>query len=540
MRRFTALFLTLDATTRTTEKVDALVAYFTDAPPADAAWALHVLVGRRLRRLVNTRLLREWVADEADLPLWLVEESYDAVGDLAETMALLLPPPSGEGTDAPLHALIRDRLEPLQGADDARKRELLVTTWRECTEAQRLVWNKLITGAFRVGVQRTLVARALGQVAGVDPAVMAHRLMGEWTPTPASYAALLAADDATDLARPYPFYLASPLEEDPAGVLGDVAAWQAEWKWDGIRGQLLRRGGETLLWSRGEELVTDRFPEIVEVAAQLPDGTVLDGEILCWRDGRPLPFNRLQTRINRKTVGPKLLRDAPVVFNAYDLLEVDGEDVREWPLSRRRQRLETIVEEVAGAEALRDDPRLVLSAIVAGDSWDALTAAREEARERGVEGLMLKRVDSPYAVGRKRGDWWKWKIDPYTIDAVLVYAQRGHGRRAGLYTDYTFAVWDGDELVPVAKAYSGLTDAEIREVDRFVRRHTVDRHGPVRVVEPRLVFELAFEAIAASSRHRSGIAVRFPRMARWRTDKAPEEADRLETLKALVAQVEAR
>lgn len=526
MRRFAELYAALDETTRTSEKLAALEAYFREAPAADAAWALYFLSGGRLKRLVSTARLRDWAAEASGYPLWLVEESYHAVGDLAETLALLLDEPGG-GSDRPLHRLVATRLEPLAGADPDTQRQLMMATWRELGAHQRLVWNKLITGAFRVGVGRVLVERALARVAGVDPARMAHRLAGGWRPDADAYRALLRTEAAPDEpGRPYPFFLAHPVEGDPA-ELGPLEDWLVEWKWDGIRAQVIRRRGQTMIWSRGEELVTDRFPEVRDAAASLPDGTVLDGELVGWRGDRPLPFGELQRRIGRLRVGRKLLAEVPVRLVTYDLLEVDGRDLREAPIEERRRRLAKLLERCA-------EPELALSPLVEAADWDGLRTLWEESRERAVEGLMLKRRGSPYRVGRPRGDWWKWKVEPYTVDAVLIYAQRGHGRRASLYTDYTFAVWNDGELVPVAKAYSGLTDEEIHEVDRFVRRSTVERFGPVRSVRPELVFELAFEGIRASARHTSGVALRFPRMKRWRRDKKPAEADTLASLRALL------
>jgi DNA ligase-1 len=404
----------------------------------------------------------------------------------------------------------------------------MVEAWREMSERQRFVWNKLITGEFRVGVSQNLVVRALAEASGVDPKALAHRLMGDWQPTADFGAQILAKTTAdTDVSRPYPFCLAHPLE-GTVEELGPVEEWQIEWKWDGIRSQLIRRQWQTFLWSRGEELITDRFPELAAAGALLPEGTVLDGEVLPWKDGAPLPFTQMQRRIGRKELGAKILSEVPAVLMAFDLLEYQGEDVRERPLEWRRAELERIVA-AAGHES-----RLIASPLVAGGSWEELKRTRDEARSRGVEGFMLKRRGSPYRVGRRRGDWWKWKINPYSVDAVLIYAQPGSGRRASLFTDYTFGVWDQGELVPFAKAYSGLTDDEIRQVDAFVRNNTIEKFGPVRRVKPELVFELAFEAIQRSSRHRSGIAVRFPRMARWRTDKKAEEADTIETVRALL------
>lgn len=548
MRAFTALFGELDRTTRTNEKVEALVSYFSSAAPPDAAWALHVLTGGRVKRAVNTRLLRGWAAEESGLPLWLVEESHDAVGDLAETLSLLLP--EGEGVlDEPLHRVMEDRVLPLPMLPEGAKRDMIVASWRRMDQPQRFVFLKLITGAFRVGVARTLVIRGVARALDLSPAVLAHRLAGEWVPSARAWEALASPGEpgGQGPGGPYPFFLAHPLEEEP-GVLGSRADWQVEWKWDGIRAQLLKRGGELLLWSRGEELMTHRFPEITEAAAGLPDGTVLDGEILAWKGDGPLSFNHLQRRLNRKTVGPRLRAQVPVRFLAYDLLEWHGDDVRTRPLRNRRALLEDLLEDL---EPGRVEPEqtsllpldspaggaavLALSPLVPADTWAGVAQARSGSRERGVEGVMLKRLDSPYGVGRPRGDWWKWKVEPHTVDAVLLYAQRGHGRRAGLYTDYTFGVWEGGELVPVAKAYSGLTDREIRRVDRWIKAHTTERFGPVRAVEPELVFELAFEAARPSPRHRAGVALRFPRMSRWREDKPAAEADHLDTLRRLAA-----
>ncbi len=531
MRRFSGLYAAIDATTRTSVKTAALEAYFRDAPAADAAWALYFLAGGRLTRLVNTRQLREWAGELSATPPWLVDECYDAVGDLAETVALLLDGLEGDRRAWSLHRLVEERLQPLADADEATRRRLLETTWRELGGDQRLVWNKLITGAFRVGVGRGLVVRALARVAGLEPAQIAHRLAGEWTPSATAFRRLLDPEvEPDEPGRPYPFFLASALDQEPS-ELGPIGDWAAEWKWDGIRAQLIRRRGQTLIWSRGEELVTDRFPEVRDAAGALPDGTVLDGELLAWSDDVPRPFSDLQRRLGRTKVGRTLLERVPVVFMAYDLLERDGDDWRDQSLADRRRAMEQVVHAA-------DTPRLLVSPLVEASRWRDLAALRGSARERGVEGVMLKRWGSPYRSGRPRGDWWKWKVDPLGVDAVMVYAQRGHGRRASLYTDYTFAVWDGNELVTVAKAYSGLTDAEILEVDRWVRRHIVERFGPVRRVEPELVFELAFEGIRRSSRHKAGLALRFPRIARWRRDKRPEEADTLGSLHGLMESLE--
>jgi DNA ligase 1 len=527
MKAFAELYAALDETTKTNEKVEALRQYFSRVPPADAAWAATFLIGRRPKRLLESRKLAQWAIEECGIPEWLFGECYHAVGDFAETIALLLPPAQAS-SDAPLHVWIEERLLPLRDADD-EARASLFSAWRGMDGRQRFAWNKIITGEFRVGVSQSLVVRAVAAVSGLDAAAVSHRLMGDWQPTAEFWSQLVAVDpnDAAgdaDISRPYPFFLAYPLEGAIA-ELGGIREWQVEWKWDGIRAQLIRRHGSTFVWSRGEELMTDRFPELEALGAQLPDGVVVDGEVLPWKNGEPLPFAQMQRRIGRKVLGPRILSEVPVVIVAYDLLEFDGEDIRERPLEFRRARLEKIAP---------PDSALIVSPIVRADTWEELTVRREEARARKVEGFMLKRLGSPYRVGRRRGDWWKWKIQPYSVDAVLIYAQPGHGRRASLFTDYTFGVWDGDELVPFAKAYSGLTDEEIRQVDAFVRSNTIEKFGPVCAVKPELVFELAFEGIQRSTRHRSGIAVRFPRMARWRTDKKAADADTLETIRALL------
>ena len=526
MRRFTELFLALDATTGTRDKVDALVAYFNAAPPEDAAWAAYFLTGRKLKRLVGTRELVGAAIDVAGIPPWLFDASYEAVGDLAETIALLLPPPT-HADDASLAAWVERDLLALAGLSDDDVQARLRSAWARLDRDGRFVYGKLITGAFRVGAARQLVYRALAEVASVPVTEVAQRLIGEWTPSLRFFETLRGTTDDANVPshRPYPFFLAYPLEDDPA-VLGNIDEWQIEWKWDGIRAQLVRRGG-TSLWSRGEELVNDAFPDIVAAASALPDGVVIDGEILAWSndDQRPLEFAALQKRLNRKAPTPKLMRDVPAVLVAYDLLEQNAADARLTPLRERRARLAAII---PTASAIR------LSPLLHATDWPELAQLRTRSREHHAEGVMLKRLDSAYGVGRIRGPWWKWKIDPYTVDAVMIYAQAGHGRRASLFTDYTFAVWSDGELVPFAKAYSGLSDAEIRDVDAWVRAHTLERFGPVRRVEPQLVFELAFEAIQASTRHKSGVAVRFPRILRWRTDKPASEADKLSDLRAVL------
>ncbi len=527
MKEFARLYSDIDATTSTNRKVEAMVEYFTHANAADAAWAVYFLSGGRPKRLIPVRRVAGWAMEEAGIPAWLFEESYHSVGDLAETIALLLPispASSSVQADLPLHVWVEERLLPLGDMSEEEQRTAVLCAWRELAGTERYVWNKLITGAFRVGVSEQLVIRALARASNVEEGAVAHRLGGHWKPTPESFMSLVAPDSSdADRSRPYPFYLAYALEGELEGQ-GAPSDWQAEWKWDGIRAQLIRRDGTTYIWTRGGDLATERFPELASAAEALPDGTVLDGEIMPWMDDAALPFAQLQRRIGRKKLAPKILAEVPVVLITYDLLELGGRDVRAMPLVERRAELARLV----------GSPPFLLSPTIELQSWDDARAAHDHARDHRAEGLMLKRRASEYGVGRRKGSWWKWKVQPFSVDAVMVYAQPGSGRRAMLHTDYTFAVRDGEALVPFAKAYSGLTDAEIRVLDNWIRRHTIEKFGPVRHVEPVQVFELAFEGIQLSSRHKSGVAVRFPRIARWRTDKPASEADTIETLRALL------
>lgn len=574
MQRFAALAAKLGTSTKTNDKLEALETYFAEAGDADKVWVIALFSGRRPKRTVNTTQLWEWCRELTGLPGWLFEESYHTVGDLAETIALLLPEADGAAAVGRVDAEVSssgtavggldatsrrgrsltyylERLATLGKEEEAVKKAFVQECWAAMNRDERFVFNKFITGGWRIGISQQTVVNALARVTAVDASVVAHRISGDWDPATTTYTALLSGEGGgSELSRPYPFYLAYALEEN-LSALGSPVEWQAEWKWDGIRGQMIRRGDALFVWSRGEELITEKFPEYQQFKEGLPVGTVLDGEIIglsadlradaggttgaeassVGAGGRlpftVLPFAALQTRIGRKNVTKKQLSEVPAGFIAYDLLEYGGEDWRGRPLEERRKQLEAIVAAVG-------HPLLRLSPVIPFDEWDALVAARIGARDLGSEGVMLKRKNSIYQVGRKRGDWWKWKIDPLVIDAVLVYAQKGHGRRSNLYTDYTFAVRSGDQLVTFAKAYSGLTDKELAEVDAFVKKNSLEKFGPVRTVKPELVFEIAFEGIAASARHKSGVALRFPRINRWRQDKGPADIDTLDALKKML------
>ncbi|MFC3197450.1 ATP-dependent DNA ligase [Parapedobacter deserti] len=520
MKRFTRLFTAIDQTTKTNEKIAAIVSYLADSSDRHNLYAIALLIGNRPRRPVRTSDLKAWAAEAAGIPDWLFEESYHIVGDLAEAISLVLPPNPLSKNDYRLPDVI-DELSTLLKQSDGRKRGIITGYWQHLDKDARFIFTKLITGNFRIGVSRQLVIKALSIHLGMQEAAVAHRLMGKWVPAEETMMSLFSepASGTRDF-QPYPFYLAYQLDAPPES-LGDINDWYIEKKLDGIRGQIIVRNGQLFVWSRGEDLLTDKFPEFAQLTASLPGGTVIDGEIIPWQDGRPLPFQVMQTRIGRKNLSQKALQEAPLVMVCYDLLEWKGKDIREMPMSYRRDLLEALLSAPTDAQNV-----LLLSEIMPFNNWAEVAVFRQQARDFNCEGVMLKRRDSSYGSGRRKGNWWKWKTDPLTADGVLIYAQSGHGRRANLYTDYTFAVWDeAGTLVPFAKAYSGLTDHEITELDAWIKRNTTERFGPVRSVTPHHVFEIAFEGIQQSTRHKSGVALRFPRILRWRRDKKADEAN---------------
>jgi DNA ligase 1 len=524
MKRFTQLIADIDATTSTNEKVQLLAAYFSsDIDERHKLWTIGLFTGRRPPRAVNTSLLREWCAEIADIPLWLLEENYHIVGDLAETISLIVPI-SERRDERSLPEWIQ-AIQYIRTADIDAKKAFILDAWMSLDRDALWVFNKVITGGFRIGISRNLIIKSLSRVLDLSESQIAHKLIGKWTPDTTTWQALFVDTDRVDLSQPFPFYLCHALPEEQQSSL-DPESWVAEWKWDGIRSQLILRSGTVYLWSRGEELITDKFPE-VEILQSSSRSVVLDGELVVTHGDKVLGFKELQTRIHRKSPSPKIIKDLPAAIIVYDILEIDGDDIRSKAYRDRRQILTEVLTEMS-------HPMLRLSPILTWTDVDELRRLRLDAPRIGAEGLMLKHLDGPYHSGRKTGEMYKWKVDPYTVDAVLLYAQRGHGRRANLYSDFTFAVRDGDRLVPFAKAYSGLTDLEMKEITAWVKSHTIETFGPVASVKAALVFELAFEAIALSTRHKAGVAVRFPRIVRWRTDKAPDDADTLDDLKAMI------
>ncbi|MBA2250290.1 MAG: ATP-dependent DNA ligase [Chitinophagaceae bacterium] len=527
LQLFAKLITALNSSTKTNDKNQSLSDYFFTAPGNDKVWVIAIFSGRRPRRIVNSTLLRTWCSEIIRLPLWLFEECYHTVGDLAETIALLLPETKSIHAENKSLSHYLEQFILIEKQDESVRKKFITDSWEQMNRDERFVFNKLITGSFRIGVSQKTIVNSLTKNMNLSASVIAHRITGNWDPVTTTFEDLLSdAAVSSDHSKPYPFYLAYALEDEPS-TLGNTDEWQAEWKWDGIRGQIIKRNGELYVWSRGEELMTEKFPEYAILKDALPDGLVLDGEIIPAVDGKPLPFSVLQTRIGRKNIGKKELQNAPICFFVYDLLEYNGEDWREKPLTERRNKLEEIVSPFTISV-------IQLSEVISFTEWDHLAELRKNSREMNSEGIMLKRKNSIYQVGRKRGDWWKWKIDALTIDCVMIYAQKGSGRRSNLYTDYTFAVKDGDKLVSFTKAYSGLTDKEFAQVDNFVKRNSIEKFGPVRTVKPELVFEIAFEGIAASARHKSGVALRFPRMSRWRKDKNVNEINTLDDLKGML------
>ncbi len=526
MKDFSNLISAIEITNKTNAKINALVDYFKTAPDKDKLWLIALFTGKRPSRPVKSTLMKVWCMEITQLPEWLFLESYSTVGDLGETLALLLPNPKNE-IEKPLHIWI-DELINLKKQSDDEKKTYVLDAWNGLNAQERLIFNKLIGGSFRIGVSKKTLVNALAKLSGIDANQLMHSIIGNWTPNTITFEELLNGEHINyDNSKPYPFCLAYALEKD-LNDLGDENEWQVEYKWDGIRGQIIKRKDEVFIWSRGEELVTQQFPELVETISQFKGDFVIDGEILAIKDSAVLLFNDLQKRLNRKNVTKKLLEEVPVGLYIYDILELNDVDLRKHSMTERREKLELLFQQ-------NKSTILKLSEIIEFENWDELDTLRNNARSFNSEGLMLKKKSSIYHVGRKKGDWWKWKVDPLTIDAVMIYAQKGSGRRSSKYTDYTFAVKNEEKLVTVAKAYSGLTNDEITAISRWVNKNAIEKFGPVRTVKPELVFEIAFEGIAYSKRHKSGVALRFPRIKRWRKDKTVKDIDTIESVKSLIS-----
>ena len=525
MKHFAELILALESSNKTTAKIDAMVHYLQTADEKDKLWFLALFTGKRPKRPVNSNFLKLWALEIIQLPEWLFLESYSSVGDLGETLSLILPAPENN-IDKSLNQWITELID-LKDKTDAEKKEYVLTSWNGLDYTERFIFNKLIGGSFRVGVSKKLLINALAKYSGIEASQLMHSIMGKWAIEEVNFEDLIQGTNINpDNSKPYPFCLAYPLEKKPE-ELGEVEEWQVEYKWDGIRGQFIKRNDEVFIWSRGEELVNAQFPELVAAFEKMEGNFVLDGEILAVADNEVLNFNELQKRLNRKTISAKMMKEIPINTFVYDILEYESEDLREKPLVERRLLLEKLIEN-------SELENIKISEVIIAKSWEELADVREKSRENNSEGLMLKQKNSHYHSGRKKGDWWKWKVDALTIDAVLIYAQKGSGRRSGFYTDYTFAVKKEDQLVTIAKAYSGLTDKEIMEVSRFVTKNSIEKFGPVRTVKAELVFEIAFEGIGFSNRHKSGVALRFPRILRWRKDKTVKDIDDIEEVKKLI------
>ncbi|MBT5377938.1 MAG: ATP-dependent DNA ligase [Opitutae bacterium] len=527
MNHFTQLFQSVDSVSGTNQRIRYLREYFEESKPEDSIWACWFLDGNRVKNLIRLKDLKILVADVCSLPLWLVEDSHEVVGDLAETLSLLLKSFAKGKEPIPLSTVVEKFILPLSSMNVEEKCRTIKDAWARLRPEDLLPYHKLMMGAFRMGISNGNLCRALGDINNVPPAIIAQRMMGKWQPGDRTLQNIIvSATTEEDLNAPVPFCLASPLMAK-VNTLGDNAEWQIEWKWDGIRAQLIKSHSGTLIWSRGGESVGGAFPEILEAAKLLPKGVCLDGEILAWNQNGLMPFHDLQRRLGRKSPGVQIQRTVPTRFIAYDIIRFAGEDLRNKVLVKRRHLLEQLV------TSLPSQYPIGISRPVEAGNWEEYQILRDESREKGVEGFMLKHIESRYNPGRKKGGWYKWKIAPLEADMVLVGAQMGHGRRANIFSDYSLAVWHKDELVVVAKAYSGLTDNEILKVDKQIRKTIIGKFGPVRSVKPMIVFQVAFEGVQRSRRRKTGVGLRFPRIQRWRQDKLPEEAGHLDEIMAL-------
>jgi len=543
LNNFSELFLNLDSSNSTNNKIEVLKNYFLSNDPIDNSWAIYLLTGKSNKRFISGRYLKNLFSELYEYPVWLIDTCYLKVGDSAEVITLLLKNKSTSRKkvllNISLNELLSKTIPDLSKLNDEEKNFKIKNMWETLPEDNHLIFNKILTGTFRVGVSIGLITKSISKLINIDEEIISHRLMGNFEPSIDSYEFLINKNiNLQELnSKPFPFLLANTIEDKI--FKHSINDFQFEWKYDGIRMQLIKRSGNVSLWTRGQELVNDSFPELVDKMSHIKDDFVLDGELLVWnfKEQIAFDFSLLQKRINRKSPTRSIQIKYPIIFIAYDLLEINGRDIREIKLENRRIELEKYFSKWHNKTENNISAIFKICNLIFPKDWPDALNYKEKSRENNTEGLIIKKKTSIYSSGRKRGIWWKYKVDPMQLDAVLIYAKGGSGRRAGLYTDYSFALWKDKELIKFASAYSGLTNIEIKELDKWIRKNTIEKFGPVRSLKPEMVFEISFEKIQISKRHKSGIAVRFPRITKWRKDKKINDADSLENAYELMRKI---
>lgn len=524
MKRFAELCAILESTANAREKMAALTVYFQDAPPPDAIWAIRLLLGWKPSRIATSQTLRRWARECVQFPDWLFEESCAAVGNLLETLALLIPLPDTPG-DVPLHVRMQRDLLPLRDLTENEQRAAVSAAWTQMDAQQRFVWNTLLTGGFRPHVSEKTLIRALSAWRGLPTTVLACRLKQEWEPTVAGYRALFSHDIAAlDSSQLYPFQ--RWYEEPPArGASGAIGDWRIDWHRNGMRAQLIKRGSSVFLWSDDHVIVNDTFPEICEAMAAMTDGTVLDGVITAWSADGPLHRAELERRMKRKRLTKKFKHEVPVRYWVYDLLEIQGEDVRTQPFRQRIHQAAGIIPTEVGSVIHLAEP-------LEAASWHRLHALRNDARRHGADGVLLRRWTASACPSTRKADQWRvWKADPLTAPVVLVYVQALNAASGQRSVEGTFAAWDGGDLVPVAKTSAGFSDEDVNAIEEFAKQHTVERFGPVRSLKAELVFTLAFDSVSLSTRRKSGLVLHHPRVAGRLLDASIHDAERIAILR---------
>jgi len=527
MKAFAKLISNLEQTSKEAFKVTALAQYFSNATDEDKLWTLALFTGTRPKRVVDIKALKEFAEQVYTEGEWLFEASHQIVGDMAETIAYFLPKAKRNGN----HTLSEwiSMIRTIFNAERIDQRDAITKAWDTLRPEERFIFNKLITGGFRIDVSLKLLSKALAIVTGKDENLLAHKLNSDWHPDEVSFETLIFTENPeAEKSKPYPFHLAHTLESTVA-ELGDISNWQVERKWDGIRVQVIVRGNKISIWSRKGDILSSKVPELKPLAESMEDGTVLDGELICFKNGKILPINNLRTRFGRRNNSKKQFEESPCVFMAYDILEFKGEDIRNKDLAERRKKLEKVILQYYDEHKI-----ILLSDIINNDNWESINSEREKSREHQVTGLVLKNKKSIYGSSRVEGDWWKWPVDPLFIDAILLYAQAGEGGSSKMYREYSFALWHGEDLVTFAKAKSGLEDKELKELTSFVKKNTKEKFGPVRSVAAVQIFRLAFDSITASKRHKSGILLKNPRLIEWLRDKNIEDGNNLDDLKKML------